>query len=104
MLHYGDLTDSTNLIRIIQQVQHDEIYKLGFTHETQIFQADKKRALRTSAGDPPEKNKTFNPRSPYGVAKIYGYWVTVNYRRDYSMHACKGTLFNLESRAEVKRL
>lgn len=135
-LHYGDLTDSTNLIRIIQEVQPDEIYNLGamshvkvsfdspeyvantdsigtlrlleairilgLTHKTRIYQASTSELY---GGLPENKNKDgfydetspFYPRSPYGVAKIYAYWITVNYREAYGMYACNGILFNHES-------
>ncbi len=135
-LHYGDLTDSTNLIRIIQEVQPDEIYNLGamshvkvsfdspeyvantdsigtlrlleairilgLTHKTRIYQASTSELY---GGLPENKNKNgfydetspFYPRSPYGVAKIYAYWITVNYREAYGMYACNGILFNHES-------
>ncbi|NMR33815.1 GDP-mannose 4,6-dehydratase [Chryseobacterium aquaticum] len=135
-LHYGDLTDSTNLIRIIQEVQPDEIYNLGamshvkvsfdspeyvantdsigtlrlleairilgLTDKTRIYQASTSELY---GGLPENKNKNgfydetspFYPRSPYGVAKIYAYWITVNYREAYGMYACNGILFNHES-------
>lgn len=135
-LHYGDLTDSTNLIRIIQEVQPDEIYNLGamshvkvsfdspeyvantdsigtlrlleairilgLTHKTRIYQASTSELY---GGLPENKNEKgfydekspFYPRSPYGVAKIYAYWITVNYREAYGMYACNGILFNHES-------
>lgn len=135
-LHYGDLTDSTNLIRIIQEVQPDEIYNLGamshvkvsfdspeyvantdgigtlrlleairilgLTHKTRIYQASTSELY---GGQPENKNKKgfydentpFYPRSPYGAAKIYAYWITVNYREAYGMYACNGILFNHES-------
>ncbi|MBW7675614.1 GDP-mannose 4,6-dehydratase [Chryseobacterium chendengshani] len=135
-LHYGDLTDSTNLIRIIQEVQPDEIYNLGamshvkvsfdspeyvantdgigtlrlleairilgLTHKTRIYQASTSELY---GGLPENKNKNgfydesspFYPRSPYGAAKIYAYWITVNYREAYGMYACNGILFNHES-------
>lgn len=135
-LHYGDLTDSTNLIRIIQEVQPDEIYNLGamshvkvsfdspeyvantdgigtlrlleairilgLTHKTRIYQASTSELY---GGLPQNKNKEgfydentpFYPRSPYGAAKIYAYWITVNYREAYGMYACNGILFNHES-------
>ncbi|MBN8666774.1 MAG: GDP-mannose 4,6-dehydratase [Chitinophagales bacterium] len=131
ILHYGDLTDSTNLIRIIQEVQPDEIYNLGamshvkvsfdtpeytantdgigtlrileavrllnLTHKTRIYQASTSE-LYGKVQEVPQTEKTpFYPRSPYGVAKIYGYWITVNYREAYGMYACNGILFNHES-------
>ncbi|VXC57760.1 MULTISPECIES: GDP-mannose 4,6-dehydratase [Chryseobacterium] len=135
-LHYGDLTDSTNLIRIIQEVQPDEIYNLGamshvkvsfdspeyvantdgigtlrlleairilgLTNKTRIYQASTSELY---GGLPQNKNQEgfydentpFYPRSPYGAAKIYAYWITVNYREAYGMYACNGILFNHES-------
>lgn len=130
-LHYGDLTDSTNLIRIIQEIQPDEIYNLGamshvkvsfdlpeyvantdgigtlrileavrilgLTHKTRIYQASTSE-LYGKVQEVPQSEKTpFYPRSPYGAAKIYGYWITVNYREAYGMFACNGILFNHES-------
>ena len=131
ILHYGDLTDSTNLIRIIQQVQPDEIYNLaamshvhvsfetpeytanadaigtlrileavrilGLTEKTRIYQASTSE-LYGKVQEIPQSEKTpFYPRSPYGVAKMYAYWITVNYREAYNMFACNGILFNHES-------
>ena len=130
-LHYGDLTDSTNLIRIIQQVQPDEIYNLaaqshvavsfgspeytancdaigtlrileairilGLEKKTRFYQASTSE-LYGKVQETPQTEKTpFYPRSPYAVAKIYGYWITVNYREAYGMYACNGILFNHES-------
>ena len=130
-LHYGDLTDSTNLIRIIQEVQPDEIYNLGamshvyvsfetpeytanadgvgtlrileavrllgLTQKTKIYQASTSE-LYGMVQEVPQSEKTpFYPRSPYGVAKLYAYWITVNYREAYGMFACNGILFNHES-------
>ncbi|MFT3846496.1 MAG: GDP-mannose 4,6-dehydratase [Lacibacter sp.] len=131
VLHYGDLTDSTNLIRIIQEVQPDEIYNLGamshvkvsfdtpeYTANTdalgtlRILEAvrllglsDKTRIYQASTSElyglvqeVPQSEKTpFYPRSPYAVAKMYGFWITVNYREAYHMYACNGILFNHES-------
>lgn len=131
ILHYGDLTDSTNLIRIIQEVQPDEIYNLGaqshvkVSFETPEYTAnsdalgalrlleaihlldlkDKTRYYQAStselygkAQEIPQKETTpFYPRSPYGVAKLYAYWITVNYREAYGLFACNGILFNHES-------
>ncbi|MFZ4632822.1 MAG: GDP-mannose 4,6-dehydratase [Saprospiraceae bacterium] len=131
ILHYGDLTDSTNLIRIIQQVQPDEIYNLGAQSHVQVsFETpeytanadavgalrlleairllglqDKTRYYQASTSElyglvqeVPQSEKTpFYPRSPYGVAKLYAYWITVNYREAYGMYACNGILFNHES-------
>jgi GDPmannose 4,6-dehydratase len=130
-LHYGDLTDSTNLIRIIQEVQPDEIYNLGaMSHVKVSFEmpeytanvdglgtlrileavrilgmADKVKIYQASTSElyglvqavPQSETTPFYPRSPYAVAKIYGYWITVNYREAYNMFACNGILFNHES-------
>lgn len=131
VLHYGDLTDSTNLIRIVQQVQPDEIYNLGAQSHVQVSfetpeytaNADAVGALRLLEAirllglqdktkyyqastselyglvqEVPQTEKTpFYPRSPYGVAKLYAYWITVNYREAYGIFACNGILFNHES-------
>jgi GDPmannose 4,6-dehydratase len=130
-LHYGDLTDSTNIIRIIQEVQPDEIYNLGamshvkvsfdtpeyvanvdglgtlrileavrilgLIHKTKIYQASTSELYGLVQEVPQNEKTPFYPRSPYGVAKIYGYWITVNYREAYNMFACNGILFNHES-------
>ena len=130
-LHYGDLTDSTNLIRIIQEVQPDEIYNLGamshvkvsfdtpeytadtdgmgalrlleairllnLTEKTRIYQASTSELYGLVQEVPQKETTPFYPRSPYGVAKLYGYWITVNYREAYNMYACNGILFNHES-------
>jgi GDPmannose 4,6-dehydratase len=130
-LHYGDLTDSTNLIRIIQEVQPDEIYNLAAQSHVQVSfetpeytaNADAVGALRLleairilglgkkcrfyqastsemfgKVQEIPQRETTpFYPRSPYGVAKVYAYWITVNYRESYGMFACNGILFNHES-------
>jgi GDPmannose 4,6-dehydratase len=131
ILHYGDLTDSTNLIRIIQEVQPDEIYNLGamshvqvsfeipeyvadtdgagtlrlleairilgLTKKTRIYQASTSE-LYGKVQEIPQSEKTpFYPRSPYAVAKMYAFWITVNYREAYDMFACNGILFNHES-------
>jgi GDPmannose 4,6-dehydratase len=130
-LHYGDLTDSTNIIRIIQEVQPDEIYNLGaMSHvkvsfdspeyvanvdglgtlrileavrilgligKTKIYQASTSELYGLVQEVPQSEKTPFYPRSPYGVAKIYGYWITVNYREAYNMFACNGILFNHES-------
>ena len=130
-LHYGDLTDSTNLIRIIQKVKPTEIYNLGaqshvkvsfeipeytgqvdalgtlrileavrilgMENEVRIYQASTSE-LYGKVQEIPQTEKTpFYPRSPYGVAKIYGYWIVKNYREAYGMYACTGILFNHES-------
>jgi GDPmannose 4,6-dehydratase len=130
-LHYGDLTDSTNLIRIIQEVQPDEIYNLaamshvhvsfetpeytanadgigtlrileavrilGLQKKTRIYQASTSELYGLVQAVPQSETTPFYPRSPYAVAKIYGYWITVNYREAYGMYACNGILFNHES-------
>lgn len=130
-LHYGDLTDSTNLIRIIQEVQPDEIYNLGamshvqvsfeapeytadadgigtlrileavrllgLTHKTRIYQASTSELYGLVQEVPQSEKTPFYPRSPYAVAKLYAYWITVNYREAYKMYACNGILFNHES-------
>jgi GDPmannose 4,6-dehydratase len=130
-LHYGDLTDSTNLIRIIQEVQPDEIYNLGamshvkvsfdspeyvanvdgigtlrileavrilgLINKTRIYQASTSELYGLVQAVPQSETTPFYPRSPYAVAKLYGYWITVNYREAYGMYACNGILFNHES-------
>jgi len=130
-LHYGDMTDSTNLIRIIQEVQPDEIYNLaaqshvrvsfetpeytanadavgplrileavrllGLIKKTKIYQASTSELYGLVQEVPQKETTPFYPRSPYGVAKLYGYWITVNYREAYGMYACNGILFNHES-------
>ena len=131
ILHYGDLTDSTNIIRIIQEVQPDEIYNLGaMSHVKVSFDApeytadvdavgtlrvmeavrllglcDKTKIYQASTSElyglvqqiPQTETTPFYPRSPYAVAKLYAYWITVNYREAYNMFACNGILFNHES-------
>ena len=131
ILHYGDLTDSTNLIRIIQEVQPDEIYNLaamshvhvsfdtpeytanadgvgtlrileairllGLTEKTKIYQASTSELYGLVQEVPQTEKTPFYPRSPYAVAKMYAYWITVNYREAYNMYACNGILFNHES-------
>jgi len=131
VLHYGDLTDSTNLIRIIQQVQPDEIYNLGamshvqvsfetpeytanadgigtlrileairilgLINKTKIYQASTSELYGLVQAVPQSETTPFYPRSPYAVAKLYAYWITVNYREAYGMFACNGILFNHES-------
>ncbi|MFN5428357.1 MAG: GDP-mannose 4,6-dehydratase, partial [Bacteroidota bacterium] len=131
ILHYGDLTDSTNLIRIIQEVQPDEIYNLaamshvqvsfetpeytanadgigtlrileavrllGLVNKTRIYQASTSELYGKVQAVPQNENTPFYPRSPYGVAKLYAYWITVNYREAYGMFASNGILFNHES-------
>jgi GDPmannose 4,6-dehydratase len=130
-LHYGDLTDSTNLIRIIQETQPDEIYNLaamshvkvsfdtpeytanadgigtlrileamrllGLTQKTKIYQASTSELYGLVQEMPQRETTPFYPRSPYGVAKLYAYWITVNYREAYNMFAVNGILFNHES-------
>jgi GDPmannose 4,6-dehydratase len=130
-LHYGDLTDSTNLIRIIQETQPNEIYNLaamshvhvsfetpeytanadgigtlrileavrllGLTDKTKIYQASTSELYGLVQAVPQSETTPFYPRSPYAVAKLYGYWITVNYREAYNMYACNGILFNHES-------
>ncbi|RQO65686.1 GDP-mannose 4,6-dehydratase [Pedobacter sp. KBW01] len=130
-LHYGDLTDSTNLIRIIQETQPDEIYNLaamshvhvsfempeytanadgigtlrlleavrilGLTEKTKIYQASTSELYGLVQAVPQSETTPFYPRSPYAVAKMYAYWITVNYREAYNMFACNGILFNHES-------
>lgn len=130
-LHYGDLTDATNLIRIIQQVQPDEIYNLaaqshvavsfetpeytansdalgtlrlleavrllGLGDKTRFYQASTSEMYGKVAEVPQRETTAFYPRSPYAVAKVYAYWITVNYREAYGLYACNGILFNHES-------
>ncbi|RCH54643.1 GDP-mannose 4,6-dehydratase [Mucilaginibacter hurinus] len=130
-LHYGDLTDSTNLIRIIQEVRPDEIYNLaaqshvkvsfdtpeytanadgigvlrileavrllGLTKATRVYQASTSELYGLVQAVPQSESTPFYPRSPYAAAKMYGYWITVNYREAYGMYACNGILFNHES-------
>jgi GDPmannose 4,6-dehydratase len=131
ILHYGDLTDSTNLIRIIQQVQPDEIYNLaamshvavsfetpeytanadgigtlrileairilGLEKKTRFYQASTSELYGLVQETPQKETTPFYPRSPYAVAKMYAYWITVNYREAYGLYACNGILFNHES-------
>ena len=130
-LHYGDLTDSTNLVRVIQQVQPDEIYNLGaqshvkvsfempeytgmvdglgtlrileavrllgMERQTRIYQASTSEMFGQVQEIPQKETTPFYPRSPYGVAKVYGYWIVKNYRESYGLHANSGILFNHES-------
>jgi len=130
-LHYGDLTDATNLIRIIQQVQPDEIYNLAaqshvavsfetpeytansdalgtlrileavrileLQEKVRFYQASTSEMFGKVAEVPQNETTPFYPRSPYGVAKLYAYWITVNYREAYGLYACNGILFNHES-------
>jgi len=131
ILHYGDLTDATNLIRIIQLVQPDEIYNLaaqshvqvsfetpeytansdalgtlrileairilGLTNKTKFYQASTSELYGDTKIAPQDENTPFQPRSPYAAAKLYAYWITVNYRQAYNIFACNGILFNHES-------
>ncbi len=131
ILHYGDLTDSTSLIRIVQQVQPDEIYNLaaqshvavsfeepeytantdalgalrlleairilGLEKKTRFYQASTSELYGLVQEVPQKETTPFYPRSPYAVAKLYAYWITVNYRESYGMYACNGILFNHES-------
>ncbi len=131
ILHYGDMTDSTNLIRIVQQVQPDEIYNLaaqshvqvsfetpeytanadavgtlrllesirilGLERKTRFYQASTSELYGKVQASPQNETTPFYPRSPYGAAKLYGYWIVVNYREAYGMHASNGILFNHES-------
>ena len=130
-LHYGDLTDSTNLVRVIQKVQPDEIYNLGaqshvkvsfeipeytgqtdalgtlrileavrllgMENKTRIYQASTSEMFGKVQEIPQKETTPFYPRSPYGVAKVYGYWIVKNYRESYALHANSGILFNHES-------
>ncbi len=131
ILHYGDMTDSTNLIRIVQETQPDEIYNLaaqshvqvsfetaeytanadaigtlrlleairllGLTRKTRFYQASTSELYGKVAETPQNEKTPFHPRSPYGAAKLYAYWMVVNYREAYGMHASNGILFNHES-------
>ena len=131
ILHYGDLTDSTNLIRVIQEIQPDEIYNLaaqshvavsfevpeytanadalgslrileairilGLENRTRFYQASTSELYGEVQEIPQTETTPFYPRSPYAVAKLYAYWITVNYREAYGMYACNGILFNHES-------
>lgn len=131
VLHYGDLSDATNLIRIIQQVQPDELYNLaaqshvkvsfetpeytancdalgtlrlleairilGLEQKTRFYQASTSELFGKAHESPQKETTPFYPRSPYACAKLYAYWITVNYREAYNMYACNGILFNHES-------
>ena len=131
ILHYGDLTDSTNLIRIIQEVQPSEIYNLGaqshvavsfespeytancdalgilrileavrilgLKDKTKIYQASTSELFGKIQENPQKETTPFYPRSPYGIAKLYAYWIVINYREAYGIYACNGILFNHES-------
>jgi GDPmannose 4,6-dehydratase len=131
ILHYGDMTDSINLIRLFQEIQPDEVYNLAamshvhvsfetpeytanadglgtlrileairilnLTEKTRVYQASTSELYGKVQEIPQTENTPFYPRSPYGVAKMYAYWITVNYREAYNMYACNGILFNHES-------
>jgi len=131
VLHYGDLSDSTNLIRLVKEIQPDEIYNLGaqshvqvsfdspeytadvdglgtmrlleairllgLENKTKIYQASTSELYGKVQEIPQKETTPFYPRSPYGAAKMYAYWITVNYRESYGMYACNGILFNHES-------
>src|SRR5712675_3570802 len=131
VLHYGDLTDATNLIRIVEEVQPDEIYNLaaqshvgvsfeepeytansdalgplrvlealrilGLEKKSRFYQASTSELYGLVQETPQKETTPFYPRSPYAVAKLYAYWITVNYREAYGMYACNGILFNHES-------
>jgi GDPmannose 4,6-dehydratase len=131
ILHYGDMTDATNLIRIVQQVQPDEIYNLaaqshvqvsfetaeytanadgigtlrllealrilGLEKKTRFYQASTSELYGAAVESPQSETTPFRPRSPYGAAKLYAYWIVVNYREAYGLHASNGILFNHES-------
>ncbi|HWH60638.1 MAG TPA: GDP-mannose 4,6-dehydratase, partial [Terriglobales bacterium] len=130
-LHYGDMTDSSSLVRIVQNVQPDEIYNLaaqshvqvsfeepeytansdalgvlrlleairilGMETKTRFYQASTSEMFGLVQETPQRETTPFYPRSPYGVAKLYGYWIVINYRESYGMYACNGILFNHES-------
>ena len=131
ILHYGDMTDATNLIRVVQEVQPDEVYNLaaqshvqvsfetpeytanadalgtlrlleairilGLEASTRFYQASTSELYGKVQSMPQSESTPFYPRSPYGAAKLYGYWITVNYREAYGLYACNGILFNHES-------
>jgi GDPmannose 4,6-dehydratase len=131
VLHYGDMTDSSSLLRVIQEVQPDEVYNLaaqshvavsfeepeytansdalgvlrmleairitGLTKKTRFYQASTSELYGLVQETPQRETTPFYPRSPYAVAKLYGYWITINYRESYGMYACNGILFNHES-------
>ena len=137
-LHYGDLTDSTNLIRIIQEVQPHEIYNLGaqshvkvsfeipeytansdalgtlrileairilkMENKVKFYQASSSELYGKAQEVPQTENTPFYPRSPYGVAKLYAFWIVKNYREAYGMFACNGILFNHESPLMAKKI
>ncbi|KTF06260.1 GDP-mannose-4,6-dehydratase [marine sediment metagenome] len=131
ILHYGDLTDSSNIIKLVQMIQPDEIYNLGaqshvavsfdspeytadvdamgtlrlleairllgLKDKTKFYQASTSELYGKVAETPQRETTPFHPRSPYAVAKLYAYWITVNYREAYGLYACNGILFNHES-------
>src|SRR3984893_9930952 len=131
LLHYGDMTDASSLLHVIQNVRPDEIYNLaaqshvgvsfespeytanvdalgtlrvldairvlGMTETVRFYQASTSELFGLAQEIPQKETTPFHPRSPYGVAKLYGYWITVNYREAYGMYACNGILFNHES-------
>ena len=103
VLHYGDLSDAGNLIRIMQEVQPDEVYNLeairmlGLEKKTRFYQASTSELFGKVQEIPQTEKTPFYPRSPYACAKLYSYWITVNYREAYGMYACNGILFNHES-------
>src|SRR5690606_11314005 len=131
ILHYGDLTDSSNLTRLLQEIQPDEVYNLaaqshvavsfespeytadvdavgtlrlleairflGLEKKTKFYQASTSELYGLVQESPQTETTPFYPRSPYGVAKLYAYWITVNYREAYGIYACNGILFNYES-------
>ena len=137
-LHYGDLTDATNMISVIQKIQPDEIYNLGaqshvkvsfelpeytgqvdglgtlrvleavrllgMEKKTRIYQASTSELYGLVQATPQTETTPFHPRSPYGVAKLYGYWIIKNYREAYNMHCSSGILFNHESPEEERLL
>src|SRR6056297_3103923 len=130
-LHYGDLTDSSNLNRLVEKINPDEIYNLGaqshvgvsfevpeytaevdaigtlrfldaiketgLKNQVRFYQASTSELYGKVQAIPQDENTPFHPRSPYGVAKLYSYWITVNYREAYGLYACNGILFNHES-------
>ena len=137
ILHYGDMTDSSNLIRLVSQIEPDEIYNLAaqshvavsfdspntadvdalgtlrileairflnFQNKTKFYQASTSELYGLVQEVPQSEKTPFYPRSPYAVAKLYSYWITVNYREAYDIFACNGILFNHESPREEKRL
>ncbi len=104
-MHYGDLTDTSNLIRLVQEIQPDEIYNLAaqsirtlnLSEKTRFYQASTSELYGLVQEVPQSETTPFYPRSPYAAAKLYAYWITVNYREAYGLHASNGILFNHES-------